>query len=574
MKRWRVLFYALLFLVIIGKTDIVLASTNGITQEQAVQWAKDRADENSEINDGSGWTQCVEFIWKYYELFLDYNVEGNACDYLTDKYGACPYSEGWSRPEKSTVQPGDIAIWDANTYFREDKSDWCNAVGHIGIVISVNGNSMVTAETNAGGERGACIYKDNREVSCISGLIRPNFKCAVHTWDAGVITKEGTCKTIGTKKYTCIKCGETKEEQYSTEHTYRVISKKKATLKKAGKIIKVCSVCKERKTEKIPRIKTIKLESKKFTYTGKAIKPEIIVKNSHGVRIKPTFYKVKYGNNKKVGDAKVVVRFKDKYSGLKKLTFKIYPGGTSITKLMAESKSISLKWVKQKGITGYQIQYGDDKKFKNAKTIKIGERNTNSKKIKDLKSNKKYYVRIRTYNGSMFSGWSNIKSIVTKASRSGKKYNVKELYVDDLGKTFGTIKKRYGWRVEDGTHMRMSRFNFNVPGSNKIYVFEGNYDMDWEKMHIDDTSRCISVSSKMNQLVTGLPSKTSVSNLVKNIYSKKKVSWKMGGQLGNQLILELYSKKGKKYWLYIEMNNEYDRTVRKGTNAYIFLATE
>ena len=200
MKKWRVLIYVLLMLVIIGKAEIVLASTNGISQEQAVQWAKDRADENWEINDGTGWTQCVEFIWKYYELLLGYNVYGNACDYLTDKYGACPYSTGWTRPEKSTVQPGDIVIWDANTYFREDKSDWCEDVGHIGIVINVSGNSMVTAETNAGGMRGACIYKYNREVSCISGLIRPDFKCAVHTWDAGVITKKGNCKSIGTKK--------------------------------------------------------------------------------------------------------------------------------------------------------------------------------------------------------------------------------------------------------------------------------------------------------------------------------------------------------------------------------------
>lgn len=153
-------------------TPMAQASTNGHTQDEAVQWVKDRADEHWEINDGSGMTQCVEFTWAYYQ-YLGHRVSGYAYEYLTDTKGACP--SGWTRPDKSTVQPGDIVVWDKNAKFVEDGSDFTREAGHVGIVVSVNGNSMVTAEANAGGERGSVIYKYNRQVSCISGIIRPDW---------------------------------------------------------------------------------------------------------------------------------------------------------------------------------------------------------------------------------------------------------------------------------------------------------------------------------------------------------------------------------------------------------------
>ena len=153
-------------------TPMAQASTNGHTQDEAVQWVKDRADEHWEINDGSGMTQCVEFTRAYYQ-YLGHRVSGSAYEYLTDAKGARP--SGWTRPDKSTVQPGDIVVWDQYAWFRADGSDYARETGHIGIVVSVSGNTMVTAEANAGGERGSVIYKYNREVSCISGIIRPDW---------------------------------------------------------------------------------------------------------------------------------------------------------------------------------------------------------------------------------------------------------------------------------------------------------------------------------------------------------------------------------------------------------------
>lgn len=88
---------------------------------------------------------------------------------------------------------------------------------------------------------------------------------------------------------------------------------------------------------------------------------------------------------------------------------------TTITSVKAQSKAFTVKWKKKSSITGYQIQYSINSKFKKEnKSIKIKNAKTVSKKITKLKSNKKYYVRIRTYQGKKYSKWSKVKSIKTQ----------------------------------------------------------------------------------------------------------------------------------------------------------------
>ena len=93
---------------------------------------------------------------------------------------------------------------------------------------------------------------------------------------------------------------------------------------------------------------------------------------------------------------------------------------TSITSLSAKDNGFTVKWKKKTKITGYQIQYSTSSKFskKSTKTVKIKKAKTASKKITDLKSSKKYYVRVRTYKNSKkktnYSAWSKKKSITTK----------------------------------------------------------------------------------------------------------------------------------------------------------------
>ena len=93
---------------------------------------------------------------------------------------------------------------------------------------------------------------------------------------------------------------------------------------------------------------------------------------------------------------------------------------TSIDKLTKGRKSITVKWKKQtKQTKGYEIQIATNSKFtKNLKTIIVSKNKTTSKTIKKLKANKKYYVRIRTYNKfngtKYYSTWSKVKNIKTK----------------------------------------------------------------------------------------------------------------------------------------------------------------
>ena len=91
---------------------------------------------------------------------------------------------------------------------------------------------------------------------------------------------------------------------------------------------------------------------------------------------------------------------------------------TSITSLSAKDNGFKIKWKKKSSITGYQIQYSTNSKFKKGnKSIKIKNAKTISKKITKLKVAKKYYVRIRTYKGKKYSKWSKKKNIIIKPNK-------------------------------------------------------------------------------------------------------------------------------------------------------------
>ena len=100
---------------------------------------------------------------------------------------------------------------------------------------------------------------------------------------------------------------------------------------------------------------------------------------------------------------------------------------TSITSLSAKDNGFTVKWKKKTNITGYQIQYSANSKFKKGnKTIKIKKVKTLSKKITGLKPSKKYYVRIRTYKGKKYSKWSKVKSIKTPKESKCTKDNIQK----------------------------------------------------------------------------------------------------------------------------------------------------
>ncbi|MBQ4467719.1 MAG: fibronectin type III domain-containing protein [Firmicutes bacterium] len=167
---------------------------------------------------------------------------------------------------------------------------------------------------------------------------------------------------------------------------------------------------------KISKAKATKIADK--YYTGKAIKPTPTLKFNGKKLKKGTDFTVTYKANKAVGKATITVKGKGNFTGTKKVTFKINPKGTKLSKLTPAKKALTVKWKAQKAkmnkarITGYEIQYSTSKKFtkKTTKVKKVTGYKKTSVKISKLKAKKTYYVRIRTYKKigkvTYYSKWS------------------------------------------------------------------------------------------------------------------------------------------------------------------------
>ena len=198
----------------------------------------------------------------------------------------------------------------------------------------------------------------------------------------------------------------------------------KDVLEKAESTLKELKDAKDADDAKVAATpKSITLSNTRYIYNGKVQKPKVTVKNAKGEVIKG--YTVKYaGNCKNVGKYKVTLTFKGDYNGTKTKTFKIAPKSVKVKSLKAAKKRFNVKWSKQTTqVTGYQVQYSTDKNFvKAVKNKKITKNSVVTKTVKNLKSKKVYYVRVRTYttvkyNGeqmNLHSDWSKVKKVTVK----------------------------------------------------------------------------------------------------------------------------------------------------------------
>lgn len=159
-----------------------------------------------------------------------------------------------------------------------------------------------------------------------------------------------------------------------------------------------------------------KLSKTTYTCTGKAIKPAVSV-TVNGKKLKSSYYKLTYKNNKNAGVATVRVKGTGKYSGLDKtLSFKILPPKTSLTKVSGFNKTFTAVWKKNSQASGYQIQYAANSKFTSGrKLVTIRKPSAVKQKITGLKSKKTYYVRVRAYKKVgktvLYGSWSTVKKV-------------------------------------------------------------------------------------------------------------------------------------------------------------------
>ena len=302
---------------------------------------------------------------------------------------------------------------------------------------------------------------------CKTVLVPQEVIPASHNWEEDfTIDKEPSCTTEGRKSIHCKKCGETKDEQVipATGHDFtewETIEETSCT--KEGITQRRCKICGFTETKKldkkahewgteytvdqsatfaadgsksihckncetiseaiaIPRINSVKISATAYTYSGGVKTPSVTVKDANGNALhNKTDYIVQYASGRKnVGTYKVIVTFKDNYSGKKTLSYTINPKGTAISSLSKSKKAFTAKWKKQSAQTsGYQLLYSTNSKFKSRnKYVTVSSYKTTSKTIKKLAAKKKYYVKIRTYKNvsgkKYYSGWSAAKTVVTK----------------------------------------------------------------------------------------------------------------------------------------------------------------
>lgn len=103
----------------------------------------------------------------------------------------------------------------------------------------------------------------------------------------------------------------------------------------------------------------------------------------------------------------------------KKVTVKIIPKKISLKKVTAAgSRGMSIKWKKDKTVTGYEINISIKKNFKSHTIKRNFKASKTSIAIAGFKTGKTYYVRIRAYKKSgknkYYSEWSKTKSIKIK----------------------------------------------------------------------------------------------------------------------------------------------------------------
>ncbi|MDY4742675.1 MAG: fibronectin type III domain-containing protein [Lachnospira sp.] len=109
--------------------------------------------------------------------------------------------------------------------------------------------------------------------------------------------------------------------------------------------------------------------------------------------------------------------------------FAYKPYKTTISKLTTGSKYVKVQWKENKSseVDGYQIQIATNSKFTaGKKTYTVKDTYQLSKKITNLKKNKKYYVRVRAFEDEtpyysedapvkrVYGSWSDVKSITCK----------------------------------------------------------------------------------------------------------------------------------------------------------------
>ena len=247
---------------------------------------------------------------------------------------------------------------------------------------------VVTKEptyTSTGTKKYTCTNCGETKIETIAKLV-----CTSHVWDSGKVVTAPTYKTEGIKKYTCKNCGTTKTETIAklvcTKHAWDAgVVTIQPTYKTEGTRKYTCTNCGETKTETIAKLVCMTHAWDNGTVTKKA------TYTATGVR--------KY-TCKTCGAAKQVTIARLK---LAKVT----------VKSAQQTSAVKLTWNRSAGASGYKIYRRTAKgRYVCIKTVKSG---TTSYVDKTVKSGNRYYYCVKAYNGNVLSGYTEASILYIKA---------------------------------------------------------------------------------------------------------------------------------------------------------------
>ena len=177
------------------------------------------------------------------------------------------------------------------------------------------------------------------------------------------------------------------------------------TVKKTFKIV----------AKNLSKVKTTVNTSNK-TYTGRALTTSIKLINGSTTLKNGTDYTVRYSNNKNTGRATVKITGKGNFTGTITKYFYIVPKRvTGVSNRTQSTTSITVKWSKTTGASGYEVY-----KYNKNKWVKVKTTTGTYYKVSKLKAGTTYKFRVRAYkivSGKKYYGsYSSSVKLTTKTS--------------------------------------------------------------------------------------------------------------------------------------------------------------
>ena len=276
---------------------------------------------------------------------------------------------------------------------------------------------VVTKEptyTSTGTKKYTCTNCGETKTETIAKLV-----CTSHVWDSGKVVTAPTYKTEGTKKYTCKNCGTTKTETIAklicTNHAWDAgVVTKKPTYTSTGEKKYTCTNCGETKTETIAKLVCTShvwdsgVVTKKPTYTSTGTKKYTCT--NCGETKTETIAKLVCTSH--VWDAGVVTK-KPTYTSAGTKEYTCVNCGTTKTSSIAmlklskvtvktavSSTGIKISWTSEKNASGYYI-YRKSGKGQYALLKKVTRANTLAFNDTKVTSGVIYTYKVQAYKGTV-----------------------------------------------------------------------------------------------------------------------------------------------------------------------------